>query len=94
MAEAICIHIQVARVPRLIHFEVGDEFMRKDMEGCLEGGGKEIRMVGEEGVGEGVGKEGEDGDGVGVGKEDEDGGGHGGGGRRWGRSWGRRWGWR
>ena len=40
------------------------------MEGCLEGGGKEIRLVGEEGVGEGVGK------------GDEDGGGHGGGGRR------------
>ena len=46
----------------------------KDTEGCLEGGGKEIRMVVEEGIGKG----------------DEDGGGHGGAGRSWGRSWGRR----
>ena len=58
----IYIYIKVARVPRLIHFEVGDECERKGHRGCLEGGGKEIRMVVEEGVGKG----------------DEDGGGHGG----------------
>ena len=55
---------------------------KEGLEGCLEGGGKEIRTVGEEGVGEGVGKGDEDGGreggGEGVGKGDEDGGGHGG----------------
>ena len=68
-------NIQVARVPRLIQLEFGDECERKE---GMEGGVMEVGEGERQGGGEGVGKGDEDGGWEGVGKGDEDGGGHGG----------------
>ena len=64
--------MQMARVPRLIQLEFGDECERKSAVAMEVGEGER------QGGGEGVGKGDEDGGWEGVGKGDEDGGGHGG----------------
>ena len=71
----IYIYIQVARVPRLIQLEFGDECERKR---AWREVGMEVGEGERQGGGEGVGKGDEDGGWEGVGKGDEDGGGHGG----------------
>ena len=67
--------IQVARVPRPIQLEFGDECERKR---AWREVGMEVGEGERQGGGEGVGKGDEDGGWEGVGKGDEDGGGHGG----------------